>query len=85
MRTVRTTVDTLGDAMQTLRLQRRLDRTQIARLTGIKRQTWHRWETGQTIPQLPQVQQVANALDITFEIRPDHRQATINNNLWRRP
>lgn len=56
--------DHLGDALMVLRMLRRLSQAELAERAGIKATQVSRYETGQVLPQLPQLARLLNALGV---------------------
>jgi transcriptional regulator with XRE-family HTH domain len=56
--------DRLGETLTVLRLLRRLSQAQLAERAGIRSNQISRYETGQVLPQLAQLERILTALDV---------------------
>ena len=55
----------LGDKIRLARNQRGMTLEACGRKMGIRRQAWHRWETGQVSPHYGSLEQIAAVFDMT--------------------
>jgi len=56
--------DRLGETITVLRLLRRLSQAELAERAGIRSNQISRYETGQVLPQLAQLERILTALDV---------------------
>lgn len=56
--------DRLGEALTVLRILQRLSQAELAQRAGIKATQVSRYETGQVLPQLPQLERLLDALEV---------------------